>query len=139
MNFLFDNNLRPGWAGIFSAASKRIFLDAELGQVCHLREKFAADTKDEEWLAALGNAGHWAIVSCDKFRKQSGAERQVIRQRGLSVFVLQRRRPHGVCSSRPASAATGTGLTGARAVKAPAASTSILRVAATIWATVCWQ
>lgn len=89
MNFLFDNNLPPGWAATFAAASKRIFLDAELGQVCHLRDKFAASTKDEEWLSALGGAGQWAIVSCDKFRKQSGAERQVIRQYGLSVFVLQ--------------------------------------------------
>lgn len=89
MNFLFDNNLPPSWAATFAAASLRSFPDTALGEVRHLREKFAANTKDQEWLTVLGEEGNWAIVSCDKFRKQAGAERQVIRQYGLSVFVLQ--------------------------------------------------
>ncbi|WP_175186407.1 hypothetical protein [Achromobacter animicus] len=89
MNFLFDNNLPPSWAATFAAASQRSFPDTTLGEVCHLREKFAAHTKDQEWLTTLGKEGNWVVVSCDKFRKQGGAERQVIRQYGLSVFVLQ--------------------------------------------------
>lgn len=43
-------------------------------------------------MEALGSerGTRWAIISKDGFRKQNGAERQVQRQHGLSVFVLQK-------------------------------------------------
>lgn len=89
MRFLFDNNLPPAWAAAFAAASARRFSNESLGEIAALRDKFAASTADLGWLEALGKQGGWTIVSCDAFRKQRGAERQVIREFGMSVFVLQ--------------------------------------------------
>ena len=58
----------------------------------HLTDKFSANTPDLDWLTALGQErnNRWTIISRDNFRKQKGAERQVQRQYGLSVFVLQK-------------------------------------------------
>jgi hypothetical protein len=57
--------------------------------VSHLRDAFPANTPDLDWLNALANEGGWTIISLDAFRKKAGAERKVIRESGLSVFVLQ--------------------------------------------------
>lgn len=92
MNFLFDQNLPPAWAKTFSAASNGagLFLPGYLGQVQHLQNRFARNADDIEWLTALGKEGGWAVVSGDSFRKGRGAEREVIRAYGITVFVLQR-------------------------------------------------
>ena len=68
------------------------FDPGHLDQVVHLSQKFSASTPDLEWLTALGQAKgeRWTIISRDGFRKQQGAERQVQRQYGLSVFILQK-------------------------------------------------
>lgn len=68
------------------------FEPGQLDQVVHLSQKFPVNTPDLEWLTSLGQAKgeRWTIISRDAFRKQKGAERQVQRQYGLSVFVLQK-------------------------------------------------
>ena len=57
--------------------------------VIPLRDRFAQDTLDTAWLEALANEGGWCIVSGDYFRK-SNAERELIRQAGFTVFVLDK-------------------------------------------------
>lgn len=77
------------WADGVAAFSHARFDTGKVGEVVHLRAKFKANTPDIEWITALGQEGGWAIISRDSFRKKNGAERQVLRQYGLSVFVLQ--------------------------------------------------
>lgn len=86
MNFLFDHNTPPSWARSLDSLSKDKF-DQKVGQVISLRDKFPINAKDTDWLNTLGEEGNWAVVSCDFFRKTK-AERELIRQHGLSVFVL---------------------------------------------------
>jgi hypothetical protein len=92
LNFIFDANLPPNWAGALARLSHHRFEPGQIGEIVHLTDKFAADTADVNWLTALGHerSARWTIVSRDNFRKQKGAERQVQRQYGLSVFVLQK-------------------------------------------------
>lgn len=90
MNFFLDNNLPPSWAPCLSACSKSQFSTDEVGQVVHLRERFAQNTQDVEWINSLSLEKNWTILSGDAFRKGNGVERKVLRQSGLSVFVLQK-------------------------------------------------
>lgn len=78
------------WASGVAAFSHARFEAGAVSQVVHLREKFNAKTPDLEWIAALGVEGGWTIISRDGFRKKNGAERHILRQAGLSVFVLQK-------------------------------------------------
>lgn len=92
MNFIFDANLPRAWAAAVAHLGRSHFDPGMVGEVVHLTDKFAANTPDLEWLTALGHERgvRWSIISRDGFRKQKGAERQVQRQLGLSVFVLQK-------------------------------------------------
>lgn len=89
MNFILDNNLPPSWAACLLACSQSQFSDRAVGQVVHLSNKFARNTDDVAWIQALAAEKRWTILSGDAFRKRNGVERKVIRQSGLSVFVLQ--------------------------------------------------
>jgi hypothetical protein len=84
LKFLFDNNLPPSLARGLAELSKT---DPDVETVIALRDKFPANTSDEQWLAALAAEGAWVIVSIDRFRK-SAAERELVRSHGLTVFVL---------------------------------------------------
>lgn len=86
MNYFFDNNLSPHLAAGIAAFSR---YDARIGQVVHLRTKFDPCTPDEDWLRALADEGLWCVVSRDAFNK-SRAERELVRQHGLSVVTLAR-------------------------------------------------
>jgi len=90
LNFFIDHNLPPNWAALVAAASRGAFASASVATVCHISERFPSGTPDLVWLQSLGEEAHdWAVISGDAFRKKKGAERQVIRKYGLSVFVLQ--------------------------------------------------
>jgi len=89
LNFLFDNCIPPSWAASILACSQGKFPEKYVESVVALRHKFKPNAKDPEWLTQLGEEGNWVIISADAFRKQNGAERRIIRQYGLSVFVLQ--------------------------------------------------
>jgi hypothetical protein len=84
LKFLFDNNLPPSLARGVAELSK---VDAEVEQVVHLRSKFPPNASDETWMRQLLDEGSWIVISCDQFKK-SKAERELLRQRGLTVFVL---------------------------------------------------
>jgi hypothetical protein len=89
LNFFLDANLPPCWAACLSACSASKFEAGEVGEVVALRSRFKANTPDIDWIHALADEGDWCIVSGDAFRKRNGVERKVLRDSGLSVFVLQ--------------------------------------------------
>ena len=64
MKLLFDNNLSPKIANAVKA-----LCCGEKCEVVHLKEKFKADIKDEEWLSTLIEEGGWSILSIDRFKK----------------------------------------------------------------------
>lgn len=84
MKFLFDNNLPPSLARGIAELSRT---DVDITEVVALRDKFAANTPDETWMRQLQVEGGWIVKSGDQFRK-TRAEREVLRQTGLTVFVL---------------------------------------------------
>lgn len=86
MKFLFDNNLSPHLAhGVASLTVP----EADVDVVEHLRDRFPPATPDVQWIQTLAaSGGDWYIVSVDKFRKSKGAEREVLRRAGFTVYVL---------------------------------------------------
>lgn len=89
MKFFLDNNLPPSWAACLGVCSASQYRNGEVERVEHLKTRFPADTPDMQWIAALAKEKNWTIVSLDAFRKRNGVERKVLRESGLSVFVLQ--------------------------------------------------
>lgn len=87
MNFLFDHNLPPSWARALDALSDNKFDAGAVGHVVALRDKFPTNTTDAEWLKALKDEGNWTVLSGDSFRKNK-AEKELVRSRGLNIFVL---------------------------------------------------
>ncbi len=59
----------------------------DIEEVVPLRTKFPGNSPDEVWLPQLLAEGGWIVISGDQFKK-SQAERELLRQRGLTVFVL---------------------------------------------------
>jgi hypothetical protein len=86
LKFLFDNNLPPSLArGLAELSTK----DSDISEVVPLRDKFPANTADTVWMGQLRAEGAWVVISGDHFNK-SKAERELLRQHGLTVFVLDR-------------------------------------------------
>jgi hypothetical protein len=54
----------------------------------HLRDFFPEDTKDVEWIRALGEDGDWVIVSGDPRISRSKAERAAWHESGLTAFFF---------------------------------------------------
>lgn len=89
MNFLFDHNLPPSWARALDVLSVNKFKAGDVGQVISLRDKFPINTIDVVWLQTLKEEGNWTVISSDTFRKNN-AERELVRSRGLNIFVLRK-------------------------------------------------
>ncbi|HMS26376.1 MAG TPA: hypothetical protein PKC80_03285 [Burkholderiaceae bacterium] len=87
MNFLFDHNLPPSWARALDALSTKKFEPGAVGYVVALKDKFSPDTTDTVWLTTLKAEGNWTVISGDAFRKNN-AEKELVRSRGLNIFVL---------------------------------------------------
>lgn len=83
MKFLVDNNLPPALARALHALS-----EPEGHSVAPLREKFAPNTNDSDWIEALSHEGGWSVVTHDKLNK--GLEREALRRAGLIVFFLDK-------------------------------------------------
>ena len=83
MRYFLDNNLPPAIAEALNALSR----SADC-KVVHLREKFAPDTADAEWIEALGEEGDWVIVTSDRAIKKNKHERQALINSGLTVLFL---------------------------------------------------
>lgn len=86
MRFFFDNNLSQSLAHAIHALCEP---EERVREVVHLRDRFAPNTTDHEWIDALATEGGWIVVSQDGFRKND-LEREALRQSGLTIFVLQR-------------------------------------------------
>lgn len=84
MKFLFDNNLPPSLARGVAELSK---MESDIAEVTYLRAKFPANAPDETWMRQLLTEGSWIVISGDQFKKTK-AERELLRQTGLTVFVL---------------------------------------------------
>ena len=83
MKFLVDNNLPPALAKALDALSEPSGHFA-----VHLKEKFAADTADSDWIDALAQDGGGSVITQDKLNK--GLEREALRRAGLIVFFLDK-------------------------------------------------
>jgi predicted nuclease of predicted toxin-antitoxin system len=82
---LLDNNLSPRLA-----AALHILVEPDGHEVRHLRDRFAMNTPDIEWLAALGQEGNWVIISADQRIFRNRHEREAWRQSSLTIFFLAR-------------------------------------------------
>lgn len=56
----------------------------------HLQEKFSPDTKDEDWIRALGREADWIVISGDYRIGKSAHERRAWHESGLTVFFLSK-------------------------------------------------
>ncbi|MGU7769674.1 PIN-like domain-containing protein [Burkholderia sp. MR1-5-21] len=86
MKYFFDNNLSLHLAHAVGELCK---VEDSVDAVIHLRDKFAANAKDHDWISALASEGHWVVLSQDGLRKND-LERKALRESGLIVFVLHR-------------------------------------------------
>lgn len=83
MNFIFDNNLPPALAQGIGALTK-----PDGHAVEHLRNRFAPNTPDVDWIEKLGSEGRWIILSGDLRIFRNRHEREVWRASGLTAFFL---------------------------------------------------
>ena len=86
MKLLLDNNLPPALAQALHALTNAEWDGAH--SVTHLKQKFAANTPDTEWISALAAEGDWVVITHDRLNK--GAEREALKRAGLKVFLLDK-------------------------------------------------
>lgn len=86
MKLLIDNNLPPPLARALHELTIRE--RDRRHEVCALRDRFAENTPDTEWINALSTEGGWVVVTHDRLNK--GAEREALKRAGLKVFFLDR-------------------------------------------------
>ena len=84
MKFFFDNNLPP----VIARAMAPIAAD-EGDEIQHLRIRFSPETKDVEWLNALGTAREWIVVSRDGFSKTAEEKKEIV-DRAHCAFILSK-------------------------------------------------
>lgn len=84
MKLLFDHNVSPK----VPRAIHELIKDNG-SQAVSLREKFAANTPDIEWIGALGAEGGWAVFTADKAIAKNKAERAAWLQTDLVGFFLE--------------------------------------------------
>jgi len=83
VKFFVDNNLPPALAHALRELSK-----PENHVVLHLKDRFATDTPDVDWIKSLSNEEGWIVVTHDNLNK--GLEREALRRAGLLVFFLDK-------------------------------------------------
>ena len=84
MKFFLDNNISPRISKALRELEGR-----EENEVVHLRERFPADTTDEEWMRRLGDEGDWIVVTCDTSIAKNPHEIKAWLESGLIVFFLK--------------------------------------------------
>ena len=83
MKFFLDNNLAPKLA-----KSLHVLVEPE-HQVVHLKDRFAANTTDETWIAALGREKGWVIISGDLRIRTNPHEVKAWKTAGHTMFFLK--------------------------------------------------
>lgn len=84
MKFCFDNNLSPHLAHGLHELSRG---EDKPPTVIHLTDRFSPDVEDTVWVPELAKEGGWIVISQDGFKK-SKAERELLRTKGVSIYVL---------------------------------------------------
>jgi len=84
VKFFFDNNLSPKLA-----KSLDVLVEPER-QVFHLKNRFAADTPDEDWMKQLSYEQDWVIVSGDVRITKNEHELAAWRAAGHTTFFLKK-------------------------------------------------
>ena len=56
----------------------------------HLQDKFKPDTKDEDWIRALGREAGWVVISGDYRIGKSAHGREAWHESGLTAFFLKK-------------------------------------------------
>jgi predicted nuclease of predicted toxin-antitoxin system len=64
VKFFFDNNLPPPLAHALRELSK-----PDDHTVFHLKDRYAADTPDVDWIEGLSNEGGWVVITHDNLNK----------------------------------------------------------------------
>lgn len=82
MRVLFDNNLPPRLA----RALNELFAGEH--HIIALRDKFAENIDDVDWIRQLGLEGTWVILSGDRRITRNRAERDAFRNSRLIGFFL---------------------------------------------------
>ena len=83
MKFFFDNNLAPKIAkGLNEFASPD-------HRVAHLKERFSADTDDDEWMTELAKEEGWVIVTADIRIGKNPHEIEAWKRAGHTIFFLK--------------------------------------------------
>jgi len=85
MNFFFDNNLSPNLAKAMNLLEQR-------GEVLHLTEKFAPNTKDEDWLKYVGE-NRLILITRDKRIRRHAAELRAFKIFKVRAFILGGKNP----------------------------------------------
>ena len=83
MRFFVDNNIAPQLARGFN-----LFVQGE-HEFVHLRDRFAADTPDVEWMKALAKEPDWVILSGDVAISKNPHEVEAWKQAGHVIFFLK--------------------------------------------------
>lgn len=83
MRFFVDNSISP----VLTEAI-RVLARIQQYDIVHLRERFAEDADDVEWIPELGREGDWIIVSGDPAISRSKAERAAWHESGLTAFFF---------------------------------------------------
>jgi hypothetical protein len=84
LKFFFDNNLSPHLARALHCLS-----EPSGNEVRALRDKFAPETEDIEWINSLSNEGAWIVLTSDYDIARKKAIKAVFKQSKLIGFVLR--------------------------------------------------
>jgi exonuclease III len=85
LRYFFDNQLAPQLADCLRAMAK-----VEGHEVVHLRDKFAANIPDVEWIRKLAEEGGWIVICGDLNITRTRAEKAVWKNAGLVGFFLKK-------------------------------------------------
>lgn len=83
MKFFFDNCMSP-----HHAVGIRGFAEIQRHEIRHLRERFDEDTRDVEWITALGKESSWIVISGDMRITRNPVERRAWHESGLTAFFF---------------------------------------------------
>jgi hypothetical protein len=82
VNVLIDNNVSPRIARALNA------LFTPEHQITALRDRFAPEMPDKDWILALSGAGRWIVISGDRRITKNKAEYHAFRNSRLVGFFL---------------------------------------------------
>jgi hypothetical protein len=82
VNVLIDNNVSPRIARALNA------LFTPEHQIIALRDRFAPEMPDKDWILALSGAGRWIVISGDRRITKNKAEYHAFRNSRLVGFFL---------------------------------------------------